>query len=457
MGALRRLRAGRQAQPDRRVRYPANLPIALALVLAAAGSTAPSLGSGPAQTVPASAPAAASVTVISPQRYPDGLRRLPPAIHVAATGSSHGATQVAVAEILLKAYRSAAAGAPPSCHLPASLLAAIGEVESGSLAGRTVDAQHRTSILGPVLDGSNGFRAIPDTDNGLLDGNSTWDRAMGPLQFIPSTWHTFGVDGDGDGTKDPQDVEDATASAANYLCYGGRDLSNPASLRSAIFAYNASSAYQQLVLTYQKRFASFGLDNRDTVVGLSVGAPGGPVAGQVEPGVFTDPSGAPTTRAARHHASSSHQAASSRSTGSASPTASASGGSSSGKSKPSKHSKPTEPTSGHTSGGASGSASGGSSSGASSGSADDETTCLPVDSSASSTGDPSASSADPSAATTGTGDDPGDTATCPPCGTTDETGTDPSVTPSPTPDPNTDPDDPAVCEPVTDPSSSATP
>jgi hypothetical protein len=467
MGAFRRVRAARQGQRDRRVRYPANLPIALALVLAAAGSTAPSIGREPVHTTPASAPAAASVTVISPQRYPEGLRRLPPAIHVAATGTSQGATRVAVAEVLLKAYRAAAAGAPPSCHLPASLLAAIGEVESGSLAGRTVNAQHRTSILGPVLNGSNGFRAIPDTDNGRLDGNRTWDRAVGPLQFIPSTWRTFGVDGDGDGTKDPQDVEDATATAANYLCYGGRDLSNPASLRSAVFAYNASSAYQQLVLTYQKRFASFGLDARTTVVGLSIGAPGGPVAGQVEPGVFTDPSGAPTSGPKRHHAKTTHKTtrADHRSTRSATPTAAASGGSSSATGKPTKP-KPTRPASSGTSGSGTHTPSSSPTGGASS-PPDDETTCPPVD--PSTTGDPSAdpsanASADSAAAADSSGDDPGETATCPPCGTTDETGTDPSATPTPTADPagdggdpTADPADPATCEPVTDPSASAAP
>jgi membrane-bound lytic murein transglycosylase B len=50
---------------------------------------------------------------------------------------------------------------------------------------------------------------------------------MGPMQFIPGTWRLFGVDGDGDGVADPQDVEDASAATAAYLCYGGRDLSHP--------------------------------------------------------------------------------------------------------------------------------------------------------------------------------------------------------------------------------------
>ena len=147
-----------------------------------------------------------------------------------------------------------------------SLLAAIGQVESGSLVGRPVDRRHRTAVLGPVLDG-HGYATVADTDAGRWDGNATWDRAVGPMQFIPGTWRTFGVDGDGDGVANPQDVEDAAASTAAYLCYGGRDLSDPAALRAAILSYNHSPAYLGLVLTYQERFAGLGLDDGTTVAG----------------------------------------------------------------------------------------------------------------------------------------------------------------------------------------------
>lgn len=43
------------------------------------------------------------------------------------------------------------------------------------------------------------------------------DGARGPMQFIPSTWASEGVDGNGDGTKDPCNTEDAIASGASYL------------------------------------------------------------------------------------------------------------------------------------------------------------------------------------------------------------------------------------------------
>jgi hypothetical protein len=169
------------------------------------------------------------------------------ATSVAAVGTPPGATQVP--EVLWAAYRSAVSSVPTSCHLPVGLLAAIGQVESGSLAGRGLDAGHRAvpAVLGPVLDG-HGYAAIPDTDGGRLDHDTTWDRAVGPMQFIPSTWARWGRDGNGDGARDPQNVEDSAWSAAAYLCAGGRDLSTGAGLRAAVLSYNHSAAYLSDVL-----------------------------------------------------------------------------------------------------------------------------------------------------------------------------------------------------------------
>lgn len=154
-----------------------------------------------------------------------------------------------VDDALWSAYRHAAATAPPQCRLPVELLAAIGEVESGSLRGRTLDAANRPipAVLGPVLDG-NGHAAIRDTDLGRWDGDATWDRAVGPMQLIPGTWQRWGRDGDGDGIADPQDLDDATVAAAAYLCAAGGDLSQDDQLEAAILAYNHSRAYFDTVL-----------------------------------------------------------------------------------------------------------------------------------------------------------------------------------------------------------------
>ena len=77
--------------------------------------------------------------------------------------------------------------------------------------------------------------------------------ALGPMQFLPSTWSYYGVDGDGDGRADITSAYDAVPAAALYLCRngagrGGKDLS------SAVFAYNHADWYVRLVLGLAARY-----------------------------------------------------------------------------------------------------------------------------------------------------------------------------------------------------------
>jgi hypothetical protein len=157
--------------------------------------------------------------------------------------------------LLLSAYTAAVAAAPERCHLRLPLLEAIGQVESGNAAGHAVDDHHRVvpEIVGPALDGSR-YAALPDTDGGALDHDVVWDHAVGPFQFIPSSWRVVAVDLDGDGRRDPQDVFDAAGAAMVYLCAGDRDLQDPAQLEAAVLSYNHSRAYLRLVLRWQAAF-----------------------------------------------------------------------------------------------------------------------------------------------------------------------------------------------------------
>ncbi|NEC63471.1 lytic transglycosylase domain-containing protein [Streptomyces sp. SID9727] len=155
---------------------------------------------------------------------------------------------------VLAAYRKAEATIGRSdlgCRLPWQLLAAIGKVESGHAAGGRVDEKGTTvsPILGPVLNGA-GFAHIPDSDGGAYDGDATYDRAVGPMQFIPSTWAHWGRDGNGDGRRDPNNVYDAALAAGAYLCAGTRDLSVPSDMNRAILSYNHSEAYLRTVLSW---------------------------------------------------------------------------------------------------------------------------------------------------------------------------------------------------------------
>ena len=108
------------------------------------------------------------------------------------------------------------------------------------------DGVARPRIRGVALDG-DGVRAISDTDGGDLDGDRTWDRAVGPMQFIPTTWLRWGSDGDGDGRNDPQDVDDAAFAASRYLCDSGKRLGSRDGWLRAVVTYNQSAAYVRQV------------------------------------------------------------------------------------------------------------------------------------------------------------------------------------------------------------------
>ena len=76
------------------------------------------------------------------------------------------------------------------------------------------------------------------------------------MQFIPSTWSVVGVDGDGDGKRNPQDIDDAALATAVYLCSGDEDLSKRAGQESAVYRYNHSQDYVNLVLSIMDAYAS---------------------------------------------------------------------------------------------------------------------------------------------------------------------------------------------------------
>ncbi|EHR50465.1 membrane-bound lytic murein transglycosylase B [Saccharomonospora marina XMU15] len=148
----------------------------------------------------------------------------------------------------------------PSCRLSWATLAGIGRVESnhGRYGGATLGENGRPSkpIIGIPLDGSEGVKAILDTDGGRLDGDVRHDRAVGPMQFIPSTWLRHGTDASGDGLADPQQIDDAALSAARYLCSGGRDMSTADGWWSGVMSYNNSTEYARKVFGLAEDYAT---------------------------------------------------------------------------------------------------------------------------------------------------------------------------------------------------------
>jgi hypothetical protein len=160
---------------------------------------------------------------------------------------------------VLKAYRGAETElgtVAPGCRLTWPLLAAIGKVESDHARDGAIDATGTTlaPILGPLLDGTAGTAAIPDTDSGKLDRDPVWDRAVGPSQFIPATWRVYGIDGGDDGSADPNNVDDAATATGRYLCAGDTNLADPTQLHDAVFRYNHSESYVATVLDWARTY-----------------------------------------------------------------------------------------------------------------------------------------------------------------------------------------------------------
>ncbi|MRK01427.1 murein transglycosylase [Aeromicrobium sp. S22] len=146
----------------------------------------------------------------------------------------------------------------PRCGLAWNTLAGIGASESshGAFGGARLDRSGVASprILGVPLDGTGGNRAIRDTDGGALDGDTTWDRAVGPMQFIPTTWQRWGTSASG-GEPDPHDIDDAALSAGRYLCHAGRDLSTSTGWSRAVLTYNRSTAYAEKIARTASAYA----------------------------------------------------------------------------------------------------------------------------------------------------------------------------------------------------------
>jgi hypothetical protein len=157
---------------------------------------------------------------------------------------------------------AAAAGLAALLSL-AVFLALFGAVAGGQAQGQSVacevSAQGKQQVpaeLIPIYEAAAaryrlGERGVPilaainkiESGFGTNLGPSS-AGAYGWMQFMPGTWRAYGVDADGDGTKDPADPDDAIHAAANYLHASGA----PRDWYRAIFAYNHADWYVQQVL-----------------------------------------------------------------------------------------------------------------------------------------------------------------------------------------------------------------
>ena len=116
------------------------------------------------------------------------------------------------------------------CHLTWPLLAGIGKVETdhgrswGAAARITATGEVVPTILGPVLNGHNGTALVLDTDGGAYDHDRQYDRAVGPMQFVPATWPSSAATATATASRTPTTSgtppsrRPATCAAATATC-----------------------------------------------------------------------------------------------------------------------------------------------------------------------------------------------------------------------------------------------
>ena len=184
-------------------------------------------------------------------------------------GIAEGGSAADIPPRMLAAYKKAVQQVgqyAPTCQgMRWPILAGIAKVESNHAIGRTITAggDIRPKIYGVLLNGSGAggnTTAVPDTDGGKWDGTSQGERAVGPFQFLPSTWASIGEDGNGDKVADPHNADDAALGAAIYLCGDGRDLAKRSQLKAAIWQYNHSGAYVANVLGWIDQYTAAAKD-----------------------------------------------------------------------------------------------------------------------------------------------------------------------------------------------------
>ena len=208
-------------------------PASAAAAVSSAGPAAPNTPSTPAASTPTANAAPSGVPSAQPST-PAPIARavvLPGATEAGKMPVTIDNSPIPALAVL--AYKKAATKAP--CTIGWYLLAGIGKIESNH--GRFGGARFTTT--GDVVPAIQG----PPT---YLAGA----RAQGPMQFMPTTWVSWGADGNSDGTADPQNEFDATRSAADYLCADAADLTVAANARRAVFSYNHLDSYVTDVMAY---------------------------------------------------------------------------------------------------------------------------------------------------------------------------------------------------------------
>lgn len=171
---------------------------------------------------------------------------LMPATLVSTSWLATTAAKTGIPRRALQAYAGASIVSEtrnPGCNLGWNTLAGIGEEESGQ------------GTSGGAHIGPNGDVVGSIVGQLITQGPAAGQRALGPMQIIPSTWAQYAVDADGTGQASPNNIDDAALAAADYLCVAGGDLSTGAGWTAAVHAYNPDDSYVAAVRADANQYA----------------------------------------------------------------------------------------------------------------------------------------------------------------------------------------------------------
>ena len=154
-------------------------------------------------------------------------------------------------------------GEPPTGENPPEAIASAPATEPDTAAADNAEGPGDTGEGDETEEGQETgptpvirrLALIEDSDDGLLDGDTTFDRAVGPMQFIPSTWRLFAQDGNLDEELDPQNIYDASLASARYLCAATSTMTTVDGELRAYFAYNHDQQYSRDVRAAGLRYS----------------------------------------------------------------------------------------------------------------------------------------------------------------------------------------------------------
>jgi hypothetical protein len=167
-------------------------------------------------------------------------------------------------------------GGSPTSSNPTVTIAPFGPAPIG-VPNFVIDSFEIPPFLLPIYQACGTEYGIPwevlasinkiETDFGT-NLNVSSAGAVGWMQFLPSSWETYGLDANGDGRKDPYNPVDAICAAAHYLKVAG----GTEDLYGAILAYNHADWYVQEVLLYARAYGKLPTDLVGSLTGLTEGA-----------------------------------------------------------------------------------------------------------------------------------------------------------------------------------------